>query len=136
MRETRRRKRSKGEPHVRLHIWLLKQASWLSLSAPARVVLIQLMSRYNGSNNGRIGYSVRTAAKECRLSKTTASRAFKELTRNGFIECKIRGGFSRKVRHATEWLLTEFRDDVSGELAKKTFMRWRKSEALSVKGQT
>jgi DNA-binding transcriptional regulator YhcF (GntR family) len=109
-------------------MWLLRSAAWLSLTAAERAVYVQLASRYNGSNNGKIAFSVRDAAKECRLSKDTAARAFKALESTGFVEIKTPGGFSRKVRHAAEWLLTEFRDDVSGELPKKTFMRWAKSQ--------
>jgi DNA-binding transcriptional regulator YhcF (GntR family) len=84
---------------------------------------VQLASRYNGINNGAIAYSVRDAAKECKLSKNTACRAFHELVQMGFIELKTAGAFSRKVRHAAEYLLTEYRDDVSNELPKKTFMQ-------------
>ena len=118
--------RRKWEAHVRLHIWLLRTAAWLSLTAAERAVYIQLASRYNGCNNGKVGFSVRDAAKECRISKNTAAHAFKALVRTGFIEIKTPGGFSRKVRHAAEWLLTEYRDDVSNELPKKAFMRWHK----------
>src|SRR5947208_9979980 len=100
MRGNRRRNRRPYEAHVRLHMWLLKCPAWLSLTAPARVVMIQLAARYNGRNNGMIAFSVRDAAKECRLSKNTANRAFKELVERGFVELKTPGGFSRKVRHA------------------------------------
>lgn len=123
MKEARRRKRRKWDPHVRLHMWLLRSLAWRSLSAPARAVYVQIASRYNGTNNGMIAFSVRCAASECRISKDTASRAFKELVGVGFIEVKSAGAFSRKVRHAAEYLLTEYRDDVSNEMSKRTFMR-------------
>lgn len=128
VKEDRRRKRRFAEPHVRLHMWLLRSDAWLSLTAPARTIYVQLASRYNGSNNGRIGYSVRKAAEECHLSKGTVCRAFSELAQVGFIELKTPGAFSLKVRHAAEWLLTEFRDDVSSDLPKKTFMKWRRNQ--------
>jgi DNA-binding transcriptional regulator YhcF (GntR family) len=107
-------------------MWLLKSPAWLSLTAAERAVYIQLASRYNGSNNGKVAFSVRDAARECRISKDTAGRAYKALVAKGFIEVKTPGGFSRKVRHAAEWLLTEYRDDVSLEIPKKTFMHWKK----------
>jgi len=82
------------------------------------------MSRYYGSNNGQIALSVRDASENCKMSKNTASRAFKELQERGFIELRTPGAFSRKVRHANEWSLTEFRDDTTGKMATKAFMHW------------
>jgi hypothetical protein len=124
-----RNRRFRGDPHVRLHHWLLDSPAWRTLTPQARAIYIALVRRYNGSNNGRIGLSIREAARECRLSKNTVPRAIHELIDHGFLELKTPGGFSLKLRHATEWLLTEYRDDVSGELPKKTFMRWgRNSE--------
>ncbi len=58
----------------------------------------------------------------------TAQRAFKELQDHGFIILAKRGAFSLKCRHATEWRLTEFRDDVTGEMATKEFARWGKNQ--------
>ena len=118
----------RGEHHVRLYGWLLRSQAWRSLSAQSRAVLICLMDRYNGSNNGRIALSVRSAAAECRITKDTAARAFHELQDRGFIKLVTPGAFSRKVRHAAEWLLTEFRDDVSGDMPTKEFMCWRQNQ--------
>lgn len=123
-----RKGRRHYEPFLGLRIWLLKSDAWLSLRPAARAVYIQLARRYNGSNNGTLALSVRVAAKECRISKDTATQAFKDLTSAGFIELKTPGAFSRKVRHAAEWLLTEHRDDVAGEIPKRTFMRQKNSE--------
>jgi DNA-binding transcriptional regulator YhcF (GntR family) len=58
----------------------------------------------------------------------TAQRAFKELQDHGFIILAKRGAFSLKCRHATEWRLTEFRDDVTGDMATKDFARWAKNQ--------
>lgn len=120
-----RQKKYHYDRHVRLHEWLMKTAAWKSLSPQARVVLIEIYKRYDGSNNGRIVLSVREAARDCNISKDTAVREFKRLQERGFTELKTPGCFSRKVRHASEWLLTEHRDDVANEMPKKTFVRWR-----------
>ena len=106
-----------------LHFYLLHSNAWLSLSASSRAVYIQLLSRYNGFNNGQIAYSVRDAARECRIARNTAANAFKELEVAGFIVLRTKGAFSRKFRHATEWLLTDYRDEILGEAPKKLFMR-------------
>lgn len=110
---------------VMLEDWLLTSPAWLSLSPAVRVLFIELMRRYNGQNNGRIALSVRDAVKACRITKDTAGRAFHALEDRGFIERAVPGGFSRKVRHATEWRLTHRKCDRTGASGTRAFMRWR-----------
>ena len=62
--------------------------------------------------------SARDAANECRLNKDTAARAFKELIELGFIEETLHGSLSRKTRIASEWRLSAFRCDLTGEAAR------------------
>ena len=84
-----------------------------------------LKQRYKGINNGRIILSVRQAADNLNICKTSASKAFRELQSLGFVEVVIVGGFdSRKDGRATEWRLTEHTCDVSGQLPTKRFMSW------------
>jgi hypothetical protein len=103
--------------YFQLHHSMLKSDAWKALTAPSRAVYIQLGLRYNGSNNGKIPCSAREAANECRLNKDTASRAFKELIELGFIDETRHGSLSRKTRIASEWRLTAFRCDLTGEAA-------------------
>jgi hypothetical protein len=103
-------------------------AAWRNLTANARAIYIEIGRRYAGpnSNNGRIPYSVREAAKALRVSQATACRALAELTAHGFIVPMMKGGFNLKRRHATEWRLTEFPCDVTNALAgTKDFMKWQ-----------
>jgi DNA-binding transcriptional MocR family regulator len=92
----------------------------------ARSAYVELKSRYAGpgSNNGRIFYSLRELAEALGVSKMTAQRALEKLQDRGFIVCMKRGAFSYKVRHATEWRLTEHQCDVTGNLPTKDFARW------------
>lgn len=120
----RSRRRVKYEQHVRLHHWLLSTLAYRSLSPPARAVLVELMRVYNGTNNGRLALSVRDAGGACCISKNTAARAFDELADRGFIVQTKPGAFSVKFRLATEWALTEFRNDATGAMASKDFVRW------------
>ncbi|MHC4053399.1 hypothetical protein [Bradyrhizobium sp. 25ACV] len=124
----RRRRRNKrlDAPHVRLYRWLLDSPAYLSLTCPARAVLIEIARAYDGFNNGRIGLSVRRASERCNIARGTASRAFVELQDRGFIECMTKGGFNRKLPHASEWKLTFWGCDVTGELATKEFMSWER----------
>jgi DNA-binding transcriptional regulator YhcF (GntR family) len=109
--------------------------AYLSLSCAARAVLIEIARIYDGTNNGRIALSVRTAAKRCRIADGTANRALDELTERGFIECVRRGSFGYKKRHASEWRITSKPCDVTGELSSKQFMRWRVAEYCQAKKQ-
>ena len=124
------RKRNKREPsprHVRLYHYMTNSRAWHDLSAVARAIYIEIAKRYAGvgSNNGRIPYSVREAAAELKIGTATASRALGALVDHGFIVPVTKGAFSRKIRHATEWRLTEFPCDVTNTLtATKDFMRW------------
>jgi Helix-turn-helix domain len=127
-----RRRRSSDARHVRLYHHVLNSQAWLALSAPARVVYIEIFRLYNGANNGQLALSVRTAAERCRIAKDTAARAFKELEELRFIECMQKGAFSYKVRHATEWRITELRCDVTGRLPDKNFMRWGRDKRKPV----
>ncbi len=102
---------------------MLNTDAWKALSAPARAVYVQIGSRYNGSNNGRLACSVRDAAKECSIAINTASLAFKELVELGFIEETRHGGLSRKTRIASEWRMTAFRCDLTGALKSSLFMQ-------------
>lgn len=99
-----------------------------SLEKPARHIqgaLCRTRQTHNGSNNGKIGYSVRQAAEDLQVCTDTASKHFQILTERGFIEPMKKGAFSLKERHATEWRMTEFTCDVTGKPPTKDFMRWQ-----------
>ncbi len=113
----------KADRYFQLHHYMLKTDAWRALSVPARAVYVQIGSRYNGSNNGKLSCSVRAAATECNLANNTANRAFRELVDLGFIEETRHGGLSRKTRIASEWRLTAFRCDLTGTLASRLFMQ-------------
>jgi hypothetical protein len=116
--------------HIRLYHWMMDSAALHDLSAIDRAIYCEIAKRYAGSNNGRIPYSAREGAVELRIGKTTAWRALQSLQDHGFIVAVTKGAFSLKMRHATEWRLTEFACDVTGALATKEFMRWRKPVAV------
>jgi len=54
---------------VKLRFWLLNSPAWQSLPPAARALYIDIVKRYNGSNNGRIVMGVRDAAKLIGVSK-------------------------------------------------------------------
>lgn len=114
--------------YIQLHHRLLNSPAYLSLSPAARAVHVEIFRLYNGSNNGRLGLSVRTAANRCRIARNTAARALTELQDRGFVECVTPGAFSLKTRHAAEWRLTHLKCDASGKLPCSPFMRWKPPE--------
>jgi hypothetical protein len=117
--------RSKGEGrYVRLPHYVLESAAFLSLSPVDVRLYVELERRYNGSNNGKIHLSVREAAEKIHGSPATASRALARLTGRGFIAPMVKGAFSLKTRHATEWRLLIYPQG-SEAVAPKSFMRWQ-----------
>jgi hypothetical protein len=113
---------------------MLRSSAWRSLSPVARCIFLELAAIYNGGNNGFIALSTRDAAKYVCCSKDTAARAFFELKQKGFIVCCLRGHFDRKSPHASEYRLTLYSCDRTGEKASKAFMRWHPDEAKPVAG--
>jgi hypothetical protein len=126
--------KSKGkERYVMLRYWLLKSQAWNSLSGNARALYVELAQRYNGSNNGRIPYSVREAKQSLHISSDTASRLLDILQARGFIVCTRKGYFSVKTtKDASEWLLTEQACDHPPAHATRDFMRWQPPEGVDI----
>lgn len=99
-----RKKKQGGERFVKLPHYLLEHPSWVELTPKAKLILIEIKRRYNGSNNGKITLSCREAGKVSGCSKDTALRALYELEYYGHIICRTSGTFGN--RHASEYILT------------------------------
>jgi hypothetical protein len=126
----KRRRHGPGERWVELRHWLLESRAWRSLTGNAAKLYVEIAKRYNGSNNGRIPYSVREAARALNVSFQTAMRSLQLLQHRGFIVCMRKGAFSRKTAPcASEWRLTAYANDTPPEHATKDFMRWQPAEA-------
>jgi biotin operon repressor len=78
---------------------------WRSLSGSAVKVFIEMRSRFNGSNNGKIRLSLEDGAKALGMGKETVRRAQQELEEKGFV-VKTRAGYFYG-RQAAEWRLTD-----------------------------
>ena len=121
-----RSRKTKMLRHVRLYHYFMQTEAWRSLKALERAIYVEIAARYagDGSNNGRIGYSIREAASTFSVGKFSAARALEILQDRGFIVARKKGAFSLKNRHSTEWRLTEFGCDMTGALPTKEFARW------------
>jgi hypothetical protein len=126
-RRTSKDARSRGR-FVSLTEWMLASAAWQALDGNSRALYIEIARRYRGpnSNNGRIPYGVREAARALNVGRSTAQRCFERLIAFGFLRIGKKSGFSVKGRVSTEWLLTEFPDDTQAMAmtASKDFMKW------------
>jgi hypothetical protein len=124
-----RKDKGKRERYVSLRYWLLDSPAWKSLPVATHALYIQIARRYNGSNNGRIPYSVREAVDALRIGKSTLARLLVILQTRGFIVCTRKGAFSLKTtKDASEWRLTEYDSDAPVAHASKDFMRWQPPE--------
>src|SRR6266566_9740536 len=94
-----RREKERGR-FVKLPEWLLACPAWQSLDGNGRALYIELARRYRGpnSNNGKIPYSTREAAKALHIGRSTAQRCFDKLLDRGFTKIGKRSGFSMKGR--------------------------------------
>lgn len=116
---------------VMLEEYLLRSDAWQEASPNARAALIELLRRYNGTNNGSIRMGVRELGPLLGRSHHYAARALLELEELGFIECKSLGGFAMRNRKASEYLLTMHRCDLTGNRPVKTFMQHIPARSLS-----
>ncbi len=117
--------RSKGNGRfVMLDYMLLDCPAGQSLTPGELAVLIRVMQRYHGENNGRISLSCRDAAKLSNVSKDTASRHIRSLCDKGFMRIRTPSSFGRNGRRATEFYLTMFPTQ-KGNPAPRDFQRWK-----------
>ena len=93
----------------------------MALSPWARSALIEVSL----ASTAGIVLSVRAVANRLRCHRDTAGHALQELIDKGFIDPRIKGAFTVKFRHATEWRLTDRRCDATGARQSQAFLKWR-----------
>jgi hypothetical protein len=81
-----RRNKRLDAPHVRLYRWMLDSPAYLSLTCPARAVLIEIARGHDGTNNGRLGaldssrfrtVQHRTRDRSARLCRIAGARLYR-----------------------------------------------------------
>jgi hypothetical protein len=125
-----------GSRYVALRHYMLNSPAWRALSFPAKAALIELMKLYNGHNNGQLAMAATILADLLGCSKTHADRALNELEDKGFVGLQKVGTFRRRDRLASEYFLTEYKNDVSGERPTTKFMRWTPPPTVPKNGVT
>ncbi len=113
--------RNKGEgQYMPLPYNLTRSVAFRRLSGNALKVFIELRSRFNGANNGRLSLSYQDAADLLGMSKSSVKRAFDELVEKGFLKKRREGQWYGRL--AAEYILTTERHD--GHLPTHDWKRW------------
>ena len=113
--------RNKGEgQYMLLPYSLTKSTAFRHLSGNALKVFIELRSRFNGANNGRLSLSYQDAADLLGMSKSSVKRAFDELVEKGFLKRRREGQWYGRM--AAEYIVTTEAHD--GHLATHDWKRW------------
>ena len=98
-----KRKQHEGQ-YAPLPYALLKSDAWRSLSGVAVKVFLELHTRFNGSNNGKLTLSYAEAAEALGMGKATVQRAYAELVEKGLVALEREGNWYHRQAH--EWRLT------------------------------
>lgn len=121
----KRRMNAKGrretEQFLPIPYTMARSTAWRSLSGPAIKVWIELRTRFDGNNNGKLSLSLDEAARLLGMGKATAQRAFAELEEKGFIKMTKRGQWYGRL--ATEWAVTDRHHN--GHLPTRDWQKWK-----------
>jgi hypothetical protein len=112
--------RTDGEQYANFGFPLINSPAWRSLSGAALKLLMELRTRYHGTNNGKLALSLDHAATLLGLGKATVQRAFVELQAKGFVIQMERGQWYG--RKPTTWALTIV--SLNGNPATHDWKRW------------
>jgi len=117
VRKRRRCRWKSGDLFVQLPFWVLETPATRALSATAFKLLVYILKRYNGSNNGRIAFGARSGCfvrkqgtseqEDCDIGiqHSAVAKALAELQDAGLIHCQKLSSFDQK-RCVREWRLT------------------------------
>lgn len=93
-----------AEQYLHLPYNIIRSPQFRSLNGNDVRVLLEISSRHNGYNNGRIGAGQEDLANILMMSKSTSKRALENLQKTKFIVCQKQGRFT--LRLASEWRVT------------------------------
>jgi hypothetical protein len=123
--------RAAKAPFSKLPHFIQRSEAYYGLSVFGRTLLLELIVRYNGCNNGMIALGLREAAYELHVGQETIRRAFIELDDAGLV-IPITPG-NRIGRCATQWRLTWLRCDKTHELPRQQWTQRKPYEPKAPK---
>jgi hypothetical protein len=99
-----------------IQLWMnvKRSQAYYSLDVYARAALLELLERYTGINNGMIVLGCRELAEALGCSKDKAASAMRDLDDSDLARIMKPGAWRGK--RATEWRLTFYRCDKTGDL--------------------
>lgn len=112
--------------HARIYDRWRKLPAYRLLSCTARSLLVEFLMDYREGKNGRLKLSIRQAAKALNVGKQSAATALTELEKAGWITVQKLGALGGG-NAPTEYALTMYDNDVTGEEATWAFERWEPS---------
>jgi hypothetical protein len=107
--------------YIKLSYDTIRSAAFRNLSGAALKVWCEMRTRFHGTNNGQIGFSLKHGAKTLGLGKATVKRALDELKAKGFIVLTKQGRWYG--RQASLWRLTDI--SVDGAAATRDWKNWQ-----------
>jgi DNA-binding transcriptional ArsR family regulator len=121
-------KRGKEGQYAPLTYGFLRSDAWRDLTGSAVKVFLELHTRFNGSNNGKLTLSYAEAAEALGLGKATVKRAFSDLTDKGFVVLEREGNWYHRRAH--EWRITTkpVQRPKGKELASNDWHRYRRAK--------
>ena len=126
-RQNKKGRSKSGGQFMNLPYFQVQHPAWRALSGNTTKVFIELRSRFNGRNNGKLRVSLDEGARLLGISKSTVQRALKELEDKGFIVKTKQGQWYGRM--ATEWRITD--QSCNGHLATKDWQKWVKANKLN-----
>jgi hypothetical protein len=118
-------KRTSEGQYLPLPYAQLKSDAWRSLSGAAVKLWLELHTRYNGGNNGRLMLSYAEAGDLLSMGKATVQRAYAELVAKGFLVLEREGNWYSRRAH--EWrLTTKPKNGPKGNVISTASQDWRK----------
>jgi hypothetical protein len=125
---------SKEPRHIRLFHAHISLPVFRTMDPLAKSLLIEVLARYNGVNNGEISYSCREAEEDGVMCRNSAQKAFDILQNRGWLRLGRDSSFHLKIlpnghginrsgTRAREWWIT-FLPGPNGEKPTMDFLEW------------
>jgi hypothetical protein len=108
--------------HARIYGSWVTLPSWRALSPQAVKLLVEILCRFRPGDNGRLPFSAKLAGEYLNASKATGARALRELDDFGWIRPMRLARFADRKGMASNFRLTMFRDDITGEPATREYL--------------
>lgn len=124
---------TRGRPWAGIPVCVIESPAYRDLSLWARAILVELVARMNGYNNGSIAISVtEVCAALGNSNRGKAARAIAELMEHGFIDLSVQADWKHKK--AREYRLTFVTTEYAPFGATNEYRQWEPKKQISGNG--